>query len=196
MDQDLAALSVNTNDGGSAMTNEIFPLTTPNSILHNLSVVQLIERSICLGEARLASTGALSALTGEHTGRAANDKFTVRDDLTRNTVWWDNNLAMSPDHFTRLMTDFEIHAGDRDLFVQDLHAGADKNHRLSVRVFSEFAWHSLFISHLLRRPGTSDLDKFAPSSRSSICPAFAPTRPDMEQIRKPLLLKIFPGASS
>ncbi len=37
---------------------------------------------------------------------------------------------------------------DRDVFVQDVHAGADPNRRLKIRVITELAWHSLFARHL------------------------------------------------
>ena len=42
---------------------------------------------------------------------------------------------------------------DATSIVQDLHAGADPAHRLPVRVVCEYAWHALFIRHLLIRPG-------------------------------------------
>ena len=38
------------------------------------------------------------------------------------------------------------------LFAQDLYGGADPNFRITTRVFTELAWHSLFIRTLLLRP--------------------------------------------
>ena len=40
---------------------------------------------------------------------------------------------------------------DRELFVQDVYAGADPKYRLAVRVISEYAWQSLFARNLLIR---------------------------------------------
>jgi phosphoenolpyruvate carboxykinase (ATP) len=60
----------------------------------------------------------------------------------------------------------------RDYFVQDLYAGADAQHRLDVRVVSELAWHSLFVRHLLRRPGREELDSFVPDWTIINCPSF------------------------
>ena len=40
----------------------------------------------------------------------------------------------------------------RQLFAQDLYGGADPTYRIKVRVFTELAWHSLFIRTLLIRP--------------------------------------------
>lgn len=121
----------------------------------------LYEAAIRRGEARVAKGGALVVETGQHTGRSARDKFTVRDETTENTVWWDFNVSMSPDHFEALWQDFRAHMGDRELFVQELFGGADEAHRLPVRVVNELAWHSLFIRHLLRRPSEAELDGFA-----------------------------------
>src|SRR5438874_5667439 len=56
----------------------------------NLTVPQLYEESIRRGEGKLAADGPLVVLTGQHTGRSANDKYTVRDADTESQVWWDN----------------------------------------------------------------------------------------------------------
>src|SRR5690606_38152176 len=104
----------------------------------------------------------LVASTGQHTGRSPKDKFTVRDQNTGPTVWWEANQAMELDTFERLRAAFIAHAGDRDLFVQDLIGGADPARNLPVRVVTEQAWHSLFIRNLLIRPDLPALDDFLP----------------------------------
>ena len=52
----------------------------------NLSTPQLVEAAIARGEARLASNGAVVALTGARTGRSPRDKFLVKDALTESKV--------------------------------------------------------------------------------------------------------------
>mgnify|MGYP000325928806 CR=1 FL=1 len=76
----------------------------------------------------------------------------MRDATTENTIWWDNNKAMSPAHFDALEEAFLAYAQGKELFVQDLHGGADLRHRVKVRIVTELAWHSLFVRHLLLRP--------------------------------------------
>jgi phosphoenolpyruvate carboxykinase (ATP) len=149
-----------------------FPLTAPRKIHHNLLEAELYERVLSRGEGRVAASGALSFETGVHTGRSPNDKFTVRDANTDKAVWWDNNRAITPAQFETLLTDFLAHAKDREMFVQDLYAGADPAHRISTRVFTELAWHSLFIRHMLRRPPAADLASFAPEFTVVNCPSF------------------------
>ncbi|MCF6320827.1 MAG: phosphoenolpyruvate carboxykinase [Rhizobiaceae bacterium] len=132
------------------------------SIHWNLSEPRLYEHSLCRGETTLAAGGALVAITGQHTGRSAQDKFIVEDDTTRDSVWWDNAKSMDPGKFETLYQDFLEHAKGRDVFVQDLIGGADAKNKLATRIVTEFAWHSLFIRNLLIRPQRSDLATFDP----------------------------------
>ncbi|MEO1695082.1 MAG: phosphoenolpyruvate carboxykinase [Pseudomonadota bacterium] len=149
-----------------------FPLSLPASVTRNANRVELIETSIARGESRLTNTGAVSVTTGEHTGRSAQDKFIVRDELTESRVWWDNNKAMTPDAFARLLEDFQAHASSRHLHVQDLFAGADPKYRLNSRIYTEFAWHALFIRYLLRRPSVAELAEFKPEFTVVNLPSF------------------------
>ncbi len=116
--------------------------------------------------------GPLSVTTGKHTGRSATDKYMVRDSETENTVWWDNNQSMSEAHFDTLYEDFLSHAEGMDLIAQDLYGGADPEYRIGARIYLEFAWHGLFIRHLLRRPGRSELAEFSPNLTIINLPSF------------------------
>ncbi|OJT96690.1 MAG: phosphoenolpyruvate carboxykinase (ATP), partial [Rhizobium sp. 63-7] len=129
-------------------------------VYYNLDESRLYEESIRRGEADLTADGALRALTGQHTGRSAKDKFVVRDADTEDKIWWDNNKPMSRQHFELLHQDMLAHAKGRTLFVQDLIGGADAENALPSRVVTELAWHSLFIRNLLIRPERSTLKTF------------------------------------
>ena len=144
----------------------------PKSIRKNWKEPRLYETSIANGESHVANGGALVVETGQHTGRSAKDKFTVRDATTENTVWWDNNAAMTPAHFDTLLADFTTHLAGQDVFVQELFGGADPDHRLPVTVVTEFAWHSLFIRHLLRIPTDAEYTNFASEFTIINCPSF------------------------
>ena len=120
--------------------------------LHNLSPASLYEHAVRRGEGAIAAEGPLVVKTGEHTGRSAQDKFTVRHAEIENDIWWDNNKPMAPDAFERLYDDMLAFASTRELYRQDLFGGADPEYRIRVRALTEYAWHSLFIQHLLIRP--------------------------------------------
>lgn len=147
-------------------------VTDPGVVHHNLTEAPLYEHALVRGEGDVAVGGPLVVKTGQHTGRSAKDKFVVRDGLTDDTIWWDNNAAMSPAQFDLLWQDFQQHLNGRELFVQDLFGGADPAHRLAVRVVNELAWHNLFIRHLLRRPNEEELARFAPDYTIVNLPSF------------------------
>ncbi len=140
----------------------------------NLATAPLVEAALARGEGRLAAHGPLVVATGRHTGRSAADKYTVRDELTDEAIWWGpTNKPMSPVHFAALREDFLSHLGGLDtLFVQDLHGGSQPSQRIRVRVVTELAWHSLFIRTLLVRPAANDLPGFAPDFTIIDLPSF------------------------
>src|SRR5215831_6803256 len=154
------------------MTSDLFPLGIAAKIGRNAGDAELIERAILQGEAHFTANGALAVETGMHTGRSVQDKFTVRDAATETSVWWDNNRAMTPEHFDVLLGDFREYSRSRELYVQDLFVGADPRHRLKVRIFLEYAWHALFMRNLLRKPQPAELVGFEPDVTIVNLPGF------------------------
>jgi phosphoenolpyruvate carboxykinase (ATP) len=98
--------------------------------------------------------GAVVVSTGKHTGRSPNDKFITRqntpdDDL----IWWGKvNKPCDADQFECLYHRVTSYLQGRDVFVQDLQAGAHPEYSLPIRVITESAWHSLFARDLFIRP--------------------------------------------
>ena len=142
-------------------------------VSRNLEAPQLYEEAIRRGEATIARGGALVAYTGAHTGRSPKDKFIVRDALTERAIWWDNSSAITPAQFDALHADMLAHAATLDLFAQDLFGGAEPANRVKVRVYTEYAWHSLFIRNLLIRPSKEELRSFAADLTILDLPSFA-----------------------
>ncbi|MDE3175497.1 MAG: phosphoenolpyruvate carboxykinase [Pseudomonadota bacterium] len=138
----------------------------------NLGAPQLYEIAVRNNEAKVAANGPLVADTGVHTGRSPKDKYIVRDAVTADQIWWDNNNAMTPEQFETLRQDFLAHAKGRTLFAQDLYGGADHALRVRARVYTELAWHSLFIRNLLIRPEVEDIAAFAPDLTIVDLPSF------------------------
>ena len=151
-----------------------FGFTELGAVHWNLLEGQLYEHAIRNGEATIVAGGALCAETGHHTGRSPKDKHTVVDALTENTVWWDGNRKMTQAQFVLLYNDFLAHAKGKTLFAQDLYGGADPKYRIKTRVYTELAWHSLFIRQLLIRPERSELASFVPELTIIDMPSFRP----------------------
>ncbi len=130
----------------------------------------LYQHAVDRGEALVTATGGLAVTTGQHTGRAAKDKFIVHNAASATSVWWNNNQALEQHHFDTLKTDMLAHARMKSLFVQDLLGGADPVYALETRVITEYAWQALFIRHLLIKPTT--VKTFTPKLTIICLPTF------------------------
>jgi phosphoenolpyruvate carboxykinase (ATP) len=134
----------------------------------------LIAEAIRVGEAIASEDGALVVKTGKHTGRAARDKFIVADEETSGHIaWGPGTQPMTPRLFAALRADFDAHLDSLDrTYSQDLFAGASAEDRISVRVITELAWHSLFARTLLIPASDTELVKFAPEYTLVCLPSF------------------------
>ena len=138
-------------------------MLSQSSVRSNLSVAALTEEALRRGEARLSSVGALSAVTGQYTGRSPKDKFLVDDSETHSRVdWGKTNQPLSAEQFDLLHSDMTAFAENRELFVFDGFGGADPSQRLAIRIITQYAWHSLFAQQLFVRPTPAELEDFAP----------------------------------
>ena len=124
-------------------------LSDLSQIHENLSVARLYEEIVRRDEAIVSEDGSIVARTGAYTGRSPNDKFVIREPSSESDVWWGEvNVPFEADHFDALFDRVASYLENRDVFVQDLYAGADPEFRLSVRAVTELAWHSLFARNM------------------------------------------------
>jgi len=142
------------------------------NVYYNLMEPALVEAALKRGEGTLGKGGAFLVTTGKFTGRSPKDKHVVKTDSVADTIWWENNAAMSPEGFDTLYADMLEHMKGRDFFVEDLVGGADPAYAINVRMVTELAWHGLFIRHLLRRPERAELDSFLADFTIINCPSF------------------------
>lgn len=126
----------------------------------NLATEALYEEAVFRGEGATSLGGAFVVNTGKHTARAANDKSVVREASSEGRVWWgEYNRPMAADKFEALYGRMLGFLQGRDLFVQDVYAGADEQYRLPVRIVTELAWHSWFARNMFLTP--SSLEEYA-----------------------------------
>ncbi len=121
-----------------------------DKVYWNLPDAALYEEAIFRGEGHLTAGGPFVVNTGQHTARAAADKFIVQEESTADKIWWgEYNRPFSPDKFNALVARMQSYLIGEELFVQDCYAGADPNYRMPVRIITEKAWHSLFARNML-----------------------------------------------
>ncbi|GER60366.1 phosphoenolpyruvate carboxykinase (ATP) [Patiriisocius marinus] len=130
---------------------------------YQLSSEELHNITIQKGQGKEASTGALAVNTGEFTGRSPKDRFIVKDDVTRDKVWWGNvNIPFPTDKFDRLYDKVTDYLGSKEIFVRDSYACADPAYKLNIRVITETPWSNMFAHNMFLRPEESELDGFDP----------------------------------
>ncbi|MCE1781669.1 phosphoenolpyruvate carboxykinase (ATP), partial [Enterobacter hormaechei] len=117
----------------------------------------------------LTDLGAVSVDTGIFTGRSPKDKYIVRDDVTRDTVWWadqgkgkNDNKPLSQETWSHLKGLVTQQLSGKRLFVLDAFCGANADTRLKVRFITEVAWQAHFVKNMFIRPSDEELVGFTP----------------------------------
>ncbi len=139
----------------------------------NLSPSELTEAALQNKEGVLSATGALMCDTGRFSGRSPKDRYIVKDEHTAGKVWWgDINLPISSASFERLHAKMLGFLADKKVYVRDAYAGADKTHRIKLRVVNTEAWHNLFCYNMFIKPEQHQLRSFEPNFTIINCPGF------------------------
>ena len=156
----------------------------------NQSAPVLYEHAVRRGEGELALGGSFSVSTGLFTGRTPRDKYIVEEPGTKDTVAWGKiNQPVSPDQFASLHQRLLAYMQGRELFVQDLYAGADPAYRLPVRVVTDGAWHSLFSRNMFIRPPADELPGFEPAFTILHAPKFLAI-PELDKINSEVFILV------
>lgn len=144
-----------------------------DKVHYQLSPEALTRQTVELGQGALSDTGALVINTGEFTGRSPEDKFIVLDEITRDTVHWNNfNIPLEPKYFDRLYTKMMDYLAEKDIWVRDCFACADPAYRMNIRVVNENPWSNLFCHNMFLRPKEEELDGFQPDWHIIQAPGF------------------------
>ena len=166
---------------------------TSRAVHWNLPTAALYEHAIRRDEGELAAEGPLVCRTGAHTGRSPNDKFMVKEPSSDGQIAWGKvNRPLDVAHFEALKQDMLAHLSDRELYIQDLHAGADPKYRLPVRFIHELAWQNLFVRNLFIIPAPGDLAEFAPQFTVITAPSFR-AQPDRHGVRSDVAVVVNMG---
>ena len=137
----------------------------------NLGVPALYEESLRRLEGELSADGCIVTKTGIYTGRSPKDKFFVEEPGSKDQIDWGAvNQPIGQKSFDTVRQRMIGYLKNRDVFVQDVYAGADPAHRLKVRVITEMAWHSLFARNMFIVPPDEELEHFEPEFTIVHCP--------------------------
>jgi len=110
--------------------------------------------------------GALNVMTGKFTGRSPKDKFIVKDDATRDSLWWTSKQAPNDNKPTTQAVWNDLKAlvleelSGKKLYVVDTFCGANEDTRLKVRFVVEVPWQAHFVKNMFIRPTAEELASY------------------------------------
>ena len=140
------------------------------AVYRNLCPAELIEAAIRRGEGVLSETGALVVTTGKYTGRSPKDKFIVDTPSIHDEIAWGKvNKPISREKFNSIKNKMSAYLQNREVFIFDGFAGADKNYTQKFRIINEMASQNLFIHQLLIRPCSQELINYDDPDYTILC---------------------------
>jgi phosphoenolpyruvate carboxykinase (ATP) len=119
----------------------------------NYPVAGLIEKSLQTRLGHLSSDGALIVESGEFTGRAAEDKYVVRNNASKDIIDWEGKIrSMDDEQFNSLKVEYlkKIHLLKPEMFIIEASAGADPSYSLGVNLITPSPVHALFCRQIMR----------------------------------------------
>lgn len=114
----------------------------------------------------MTELGAVNVMTGKFTGRTPKDKFIVKDDSTKDTLWWtsknvpNDNKPTTTEVWNELKGLVIEELSNKKLYVVDAFCGTNENTRLKVRFIVEVPWQAHFVKNMFLRPTAEELEVF------------------------------------
>ncbi len=111
----------------------------------------------------LTDTGAVAVKTGVFTGRSPKDRYIVKDEITKDTIYWDDKVNFAT---TKVIYDdlkslvLKQLSMSKKLYVVDAFCGTNPDTRLKVRFIMEVAWQAHFVTNMFIRPSIYELENF------------------------------------
>ena len=112
--------------------------------------------------------GAVNVMTGIYTGRSPKDKYILKDENTKNNLWWtsdtskNDNKPINKEVWNNLNGIVTKQLSNKKLYVIDAFCGANKDTCLKVRFVMEVAWQAHFVKNMFIRPTEEELKDFIP----------------------------------
>ena len=154
------------------------------TIRYQLTPDQLQSITIEKGQGKETALNTLAVNTGEFTGRSPMDRFIVKDDVTKDKVWWgDINIPFESDKFDKLYDKVVDYLSEKEIFVRDSYACADEDYKLNIRVINEYPWSNMFAYNMFLRPTEEELKGFSPEWTVINAPGFM-ANPEVDGTRQ------------
>ena len=151
----------------------------------NLSGEELQEITVRKGMGTETENGTLSVNTGTFTGRSPQDRFLVKDDYTRDKVWWGNiNKPLSSENFGLLYEKVTEYLSGKEVYVHDGYVCAHEDYRMNVRTIAEYPWSAFFVKNMFLRLEQEELVDFAEEWLVVCAPGYVEAEPQKYGLRQ------------
>ena len=151
-----------------------YGITGSTVIAHNPSYEQLFEEETKAGlegyeVGKNTELNAVNVMTGIYTGRSPKDKYIVKDENSKDTVWWtteeykNDNHPISEEVWKTVKEIAVKELCNKNLYVVDAFCGANKDTRMAVRFIVEVAWQAHFVTNMFIKPTEEELENFEPN---------------------------------
>ena len=148
-------------------------ITELKEVIHNPSyeVLYLEEKDNSLaGFEKVQDTefGAVNVMTGVYTGRSPKDKYILKDEITKEKLWWaseqskNDNKPIDINVWNKLKSKVTNQLSNKKLYIVDAYCGANEDTCLKVRFVMEVAWQAHFVKNMFIRPSDEELLEFVP----------------------------------
>lgn len=150
---------------------EKYGIRNASQIIYNPSYEFLYQEELSedlkgFERGQLSELGAVNVMTGEFTGRSPKDKYIVKDEVTKDSIWWtsdkavNDNKPISTETWNALKETTVNQLSGKKLYVVDAFCGANEDTRLKVRFIMEVAWQAHFVKNMFIRPTEAELENF------------------------------------
>lgn len=161
------------------------------AVYRNLTPAQLVEASLRRNEGKLSNTGALVVTTGKYTGRSPKDKFIVDTDTIHSEIAWGKvNRPISREKFNAIKEKLTTYLQEKEIFIFDGYAGADKKYTKKFRIINELASQNLFIHQLLIRPTSEELNNYGDPDYTILCAPGFKCNPEIDGVNSEAAIMI------
>lgn len=127
----------------------------------NLSPEELQKITVERGMGVETDNGTLAINTGKFTGRSPNDRFLVKDDYTKDKVWWGRiNKPISSDNFDKLQAELVNYLSGKEVYARDGYVCSYPTYRMNVRTITEYPWSNFFINSMFLRLEDDEIADF------------------------------------
>ncbi len=131
---------------------------TPN---WNFSFEKLQKITVDKGMGKETNNGTLAINTGKFKGRSPQDRFIVKDEYTKDRVWWGKiNKPISSENFDRLYDEVANYLSNKEIYARDAAVCADPKYITNVRTITEYPWSNMFTINMFLRLEDNELENF------------------------------------